>query len=952
MRKWAFVAALSLACLSVAWLSGCGGGSATTLSIEIIPPASGLSVDVGAAQPLNFTAAVGDDTTNAGVTWMLSGSSCSGDGCGTLSNQGKFSVSYTAPPAPLPSSAALSVTLTATSVAKTNVTQTSTITVEPLPTFTTVCNPPGVTIPCGLPGGANGEAYVAPIQITGGVAPYTFAVINGASALSSACLKLTATQTSNTSTSVAGKPCNGGSTQTVANFTIQITDTGGAAPVTQSFSVAIAAAPSLSITTTSLANAYLNAQYQQSVEVDGGVLPITWSVTPPAASSLPPGLSFNSGNGQITGIPNPQDVTGSTCTPVQAGTYCFTVTVTDSALLPPDNHHQTQMRAYSITVQQPGPLSIVTPAGPLAAGTTATGYGASLQATGGVTPYTWTLIQGQLPSGLTLSTSQSGSGIISGVPTVAEAQPYTFSVQLTDSEIAPQTKTATYTISVAANQDNNSLLQGSYSFVFHGFDKDGSVAMIGTITADGNGNLSGSEVINRVSGVAPGATLTGTYVIDSTGGTNGPSGDGRGTMELTASFGQQTVTSEYELALEPDGSAQFFQDHDYPSPPPANPDAFATHGEGVMKPVLGSSFAVSNFSGNYAFELTGVDGKKPVALVGSIHADGAGTLSPGTCDFNDAGTYGSQSLSGSFGFTGGTLGTASFTLEVPKTGLQTLQFAYAFVSNSDLYFIEIDATGSTNTPTLYRLSGEMISQQPSTKFDANSLSGASIATATGVDSSGNAIVTAGLLSSSVCDGTTQNSIAYDQNDGGTIASPSLADTCMVNPTNGRVAFTWIQPAPPAAAIAPPFAATYLIGPGEGFLIGSDATVTTGLLELQTGGAQFADSSVEGNYALGAPFIVEPGVDNLLGQTFADGSGTFSGTVDEADASATSQTLNQSFAAMISAIGPNGRGTMTTTAPVPTGFPTQWIFYVVSGGRIRAIPDDAGNKHPEVIFLGP
>ncbi|MDE3111169.1 MAG: hypothetical protein KGL02_14695, partial [Acidobacteriota bacterium] len=75
-------------------LSGChGGAAANTITIEIIPPAAGTSLDVGTTTPLNFTAALGDDTTNAGVTWKLSGSSCSGNGCGTLSNAQKLSVS-------------------------------------------------------------------------------------------------------------------------------------------------------------------------------------------------------------------------------------------------------------------------------------------------------------------------------------------------------------------------------------------------------------------------------------------------------------------------------------------------------------------------------------------------------------------------------------------------------------------------------------------------------------------------------------------------------------------------------------------------------------------------------------------------------------------------------------------------------------------------------------------
>ncbi len=537
---------------------------------------------------------------------------------------------------------------------------------------------------------------------------------------------------------------------------------------------------------------------------------------------------------------------------------------------------------------------------------------------------------------------------------------YTFTLQVTDAEIAPetQTQTATYTITISGGQDNNSLLQGSYGFIFRGFDQNGSVAMIGTLTSDGNGNLSGSEVINRVSGVAPAATVTGIYEIDSTasGTPNGVSGDGRGLMELTTAIGQQTTTAIYELALESDGSVQFIQEHIYPTTPPfpntapAQPDAFHTHGAGVMKPIVGGSFTQASFGGNYAFEFTGVDvNKKPDALAGAFHADGsAATVTSGTCDFNDAGTYGSQSISGEFTFPGSTVGAAELTFEVPSAGQQTLQFEFMFVSPSDMYFIETDATTTgSNAPTLYRMSGEAILQQPNTTFSANSLAGAAVASTTGVDSGGNAIVSAGLLTSTACDGATGNTLAFDQNDNGTLASPSLSETCTVNPTSGRVAFNWQSP-----PSAPPFVAAYLVGPGEGFLIGSDATVTTGLLEQQTAPAPLSDASVSGAYAIGAPFIAEAGENNLSGVITADGAGGLSGAVDEADSGGATQTLDQTpFTATISAIAANGRGTINTTTSA-TGFPTNWIFYVVSPSAIRAIPADAGKQHPEVILLGP
>ena len=60
-------------------------------------------------------------------------------------------------------------------------------------------------------------------------------------------------------------------------------------------------------------------------------------------------------------------------------------------------------------------------------------YGQPLTATGGTTPYTWSLT-GSLPAGLSLSSG----GVASGTPTTAGST--NFTVQVTDAASATQTK--------------------------------------------------------------------------------------------------------------------------------------------------------------------------------------------------------------------------------------------------------------------------------------------------------------------------------------------------------------------------------------------------------------------------------------------------------------------------------------------------------------------------------
>jgi len=959
MKSLRNVAAIVLALVCISLLAACGGGGNNQISITLTTPTGVFSVDesetgLNTEPTILINAAVGGDTKNQGVTWSIekkNNSTCSGTGtgpgqCGMFSNSAPFQVTYT-PPSDL--TASLSVTITATSISSNSVTKTQAITVVLPPIFTlTGCNPPSPpsNVPCILPEGKNGVPYTSSgsttvtIAFTGGVSPYQFN-----QPVLPCGLKMTVSTTSTTAT-ISGTPCGSGTTQ----FTVTVTDSGGAPATSQLYSITIDPPPPLSVVTTSLPPGQTNVAYNSSVVAQGGVAPLTWTMSPAPATSLPPGLSFNTATGVISGIPKAAATTGSSCTPAQTGVYCFTVQVQDSAL----PAHQVAPLAplpLSIAITNPPPLKITTAS--LGSGTTATGYNQSLQATGGVTPYTWSVTQGQLPAGLSLATNADSTATISGTPILAGDT--TFTVQVSDSEVVPAAKPATFTISVTANTTsttaNDALLQGSYAFLFTGFDKDGSVIVVGTFTADGKGNItSGTEDSNRISGIATGATIT--------GGTYSIGGDGRGTLELTSTFGKEApLTVDYRLVLDSSGGGHFFEDQ----PAKTDGDAFQTHGEGVLKPVQGSSFGNASFAGNYAFAFPGQDlSSKPAALGGVVHATGSSqTLTPGTSDLNDAGTVSSGSLSGDFSFLAGNRGTAAFTFPLPK-GQATINFVFTFVSPSDLYFVECDSTGTSTcapgSPTQYRLGGEMVLQQPNVVFDDNALAGTSVASGVGLNGSSSDVFV-GLLTATTCDGTTPMSLSYDENSGGTLTTPSSGGTCMMGLNgNGRVTFTFSG----FSAAQTKMATAYLTGLGQGFVLGSDTAVTTGLLEQQSGGPSFTDASLLGSYALSAPLIAETQVKSVIGQVVSDGSGDFIQTdtdgdtvsvVDEIDPPATSApNLDQPLAAVFTGLLSTGRGTLTTTAPVPKGFPATAVFYVVSPSSIRMISTDTTDQHPNLFFF--
>jgi hypothetical protein len=154
-----------------------------------------------------------------------------------------------------------------------------------------------------------------------------------------------------------------------------------------------------------LPDGQVNSSYTATLVAAPLTCPCNWEIT---SGALPPGLSLSSGSGTISGTPN------------TAGTYPFFVTVTDNTTL------TSPQQGFSITIAQP-PVTIVTSSMPQ--GKEGSSYTATLSASGGTSPYTWTVVNGTLPSGLTLS---STLGYISGTPVIGTAGTNSFTIEVTD----------------------------------------------------------------------------------------------------------------------------------------------------------------------------------------------------------------------------------------------------------------------------------------------------------------------------------------------------------------------------------------------------------------------------------------------------------------------------------------------------------------------------------------
>jgi uncharacterized protein YhjY with autotransporter beta-barrel domain len=258
--------------------------------------------------------------------------------------------------------------------------------------------------PSSLPNGTQGVAYSQTVTASGGTGPYTYSVSSGS---------LPNGLSLNTNSGViSGTPSVGGS----FSFTVRGDDSIGNFG-TRNYTVNIGS-NSLVINPATLPNGTVGASYSQSVTASGGTGPYTYSVS---SGSLPTGLSLNTSTGAITG------------TPSAGGTYTFTIHAVDSI-------NNFGSRSYTVNI---GTVSLTVNPASLPGGSVGTPYSQTVSATGGTGTYTFSVISGSLPTGLSLNAS---TGAITGTPSAAATS--NFTIQAIDG--AFNTGTRAYTVTIAA----------------------------------------------------------------------------------------------------------------------------------------------------------------------------------------------------------------------------------------------------------------------------------------------------------------------------------------------------------------------------------------------------------------------------------------------------------------------------------------------------------------------
>jgi hypothetical protein len=563
---------------------------------------------------------------------------------------------------------------------------------------------------------------------------------------------------------------------------------------------------------------------------------------------------------------------------------------------------------------------------------------AQLAATGGVPPYTWTLLSGNLPSGLMLNSD----GTITGTPT-APGVDNTFTVQVSDSETpAPQTASTT---SGQLSITITNLLSGNYAFELSGYNAAGPYVVAGSFAADGVGAISGGfEDVDSIQNGPSHNSFTGTFTIGS---------DNRGQLVFSSLTGTPTFafsldsTGAHGRVVEFDstgvrGSGQI----ELQNTPTCANNTLSGSGQLGANWVIGVSGATANFSGVTP---------GPMAMVGRFTAEVPATsTTPGTIDTGEVDlSYPQQVITESGTFSGSFANSQQAPRCVMTLSQQvsTMNFAvYPITTTSGLlteaFVVETDAlSGSTPFVT----AGKLV-QQVGYPFTtpSNTLSGSSVGGLFGsvIPNGQSAYLPFVGVSQLNSTGGQSFTMQLFENIGGSVASftgSTISLTVNNSDTFGRFDTNLITP------ISPVF---YVIGPNEAFsILENTAAPVLGIFEPQSTGG-FTTTAIAGNFTAGTAAPNTPATSDFSGVATLASTGATTDSIAAIEDISTSggNAPDQSVTGTNTLSGTgttDGTGALTLT--LPAGFTGKSI--VVTSTKVVLISTTPGDANPVLIVLG-
>lgn len=643
----------------------------------------------------------------------------------------------------------------------------------------------------------------------------------------------------------------------------------------------------LSISTTSLPSGTVNTPYSTTIEGAGGTLPYTWSQV--SGGNMPPGITFSAA-GVLGG------------TPTQAGSfgpYVFKVVDANSDVA----------ESVGLTVKiVSNSLSVTTTS--LPNGVVGTAYSTKLAATGGATPYSWVVTSGgTLPPGLSLGSG----GTISGTPTSAGSYgPYVFTVTDSNSTTAVSgqlTITVTGTPVAACTPLGNeaALTSGTpYGFLLKGTDGSGNPIYIagsftpnsaGGITAaavDYNGFSNGPEQLQvdlANSSYAFGSSAQGCLYLAFSGLASATSSEkqplSESRIEPAVAAGTRKIKKP-DTALVPVPNVQFsFYLSGFDATTSIyntgriiesdNTNGKGTNTSGFIHAQTSADFALTALQNNYAFGVDGWTSTAPgvlrTAMAGTF-TNTAGTLSTGFADVNAGGTISGEQTGGYGTLMNTTIdtttgrGSGSFFTN-SAAGKLTFDFVFYILNGSDLILLSSDLASSSATTPL--LAGRALVSSAS--YTATPLNGYYLLASQGLQSVGTSIgniAEIGTLNATNT-GAIPTATIYSNYAGSYATNEYPASSYTVEAASGRTTITGVTSSPPIVYLTASTADDGIAG----FLVGTDAQSSSGVLVLQTAATpSFSTASVNGYYAASNEEDVDGSNGSFLGGFNFNGTGAY------------------------------------------------------------------------------
>jgi len=463
------------------------------------------------------------------------------------------------------------------------------------------------------------------------------------------------------------------------------------------------------------------------------------------------------------------------------------------------------------------------------------------------------------------------------------------------------------------NQFSNADLSGQYAFSMSGSTVDQSTgvavpfARIGSFTADGKGNITaGTEDVNAV--LAGG----GASELSFTGGSYSVSGNGKGTLALTDSTGTinfsitlVSATNGYMINMPTDGLSA---------------------GSGSFVKQNSNSFQISGVSGNYAFDLSGVDPSgTPESIVGQLSSNSNGVLG-GFADDNDGavvngGVAGAASISGTY-FADGAQPNDLASFGRGGFSIGGVAGVFYIVGPNEFMLMETSSGGTLLGTALLQ------SNIPTTAANLTN----SFVYAMGGSGSGVPFTRGGKFAAS---GGNLTSVIVDNNNGGTIfdLGPTTGSYTVDPSGNGRGTITFN-----VSGFKDAFTYVfYMVSPTQAFVQDQSLNVVEDGSMLAQGTGTISDSTLAGNYALNWSGVTNTnagvGEEDLVGFTTL-GSEDLNGTVDINDFGAGGQATGITLTGTLKlSSDPTSRNAITFNLATPAATPISAFGYVAANNNI-------------------